>query len=101
MMHHIGTAIEQVQTPKQNYQLRPFPFGFGSVTMPTRRERTVKIRHVEPADAGLLVDLFNRLSPTSRRMRFFVSNLPCLRVLSRRRSRAWLELISARRRRCW
>ena len=69
----IVTAIEQAQAAKHSDRPQSFPLGHGSVTLPTRRGRAVKIRHVEPEDAGLLVDLFNRLSPTSRRMRFFVS----------------------------
>jgi adenylate kinase len=69
----IVTAIDQARAAKQSDQPRLFPLGHGSVSLPTRRGRAVKIRHVEPEDAGLLVDLFNRLSPTSRQMRFFVS----------------------------
>jgi adenylate kinase len=69
----IVTAIDKAQVAKQTDQPMLFPLGHGSVTLPTRRGRAVKIRHVEPDDAGLLVDLFNRLSPSSRRMRFFVS----------------------------
>jgi len=72
----IVTAIDQAQAAKQSDQPRLFPLGHGSVTLPTRRGRAVKIRHVEPEDAGLLVDLFNRLSATSRQMRFFVSKPP-------------------------
>ena len=49
----------------------PFPLGSGSVTVTTRRERAVRIRHIVPEDAALLVDLFNRLSLETRRLRFF------------------------------
>jgi adenylate kinase family enzyme/RimJ/RimL family protein N-acetyltransferase len=69
----IVMAINQAQVTKQSDRSKSLPLGHGSLTMPTRRGRTVKIRHVEPEDAVLLVDLFNRLSPTSRRMRFFVA----------------------------
>jgi RimJ/RimL family protein N-acetyltransferase len=48
----------------------PFPLGYGSVTITTRRGRAVRIRHIVPEDAALLVDLFNHLSPETRRMRF-------------------------------
>ena len=56
----------------------PFPLGHGSVTTTTRRGRGVSIRHIEPQDATLLVDLFHRLSPETRRLRFFAprNNVP-------------------------
>ncbi len=50
----------------------PFPLGHGSVTMTTGRGRDVRIRHIAPADAALLVDLFHQLSAETRRLRFFV-----------------------------
>jgi RimJ/RimL family protein N-acetyltransferase len=53
------------------HDVPPFPLGHGSVTVVTKRGRTVHIRHIAPVDAALLVDLFNRLSPTTRRLRFF------------------------------
>lgn len=49
----------------------PFPLGHGSVTVTTRRARDVHIRHIVPEDAALLIDLFDRLSIETRRMRFF------------------------------
>jgi hypothetical protein len=36
-----------------------FPPGHGDVTFTTKRERAVRIRHILPADARLLVDLYN------------------------------------------
>jgi acetyltransferase len=49
----------------------PFPLGHGSVTVTSRRGRAVHIRHIAAEDAERLVDLFNHLSPETRRMRFF------------------------------
>jgi RimJ/RimL family protein N-acetyltransferase len=49
----------------------PFPLGHGSVTTTTKRGRDVLIRHILPADAALLVDLFHQLSAETRRLRFF------------------------------
>jgi hypothetical protein len=97
----IVTAIEQAQAPKQSHQPRLILLGYGDVTLPTRRWRAVKIRHVEPEGAGLLVDLFNRLSPPRAGCAFLSPSLPSPRVLPRQRSRAWLELTSTKRRRCW
>jgi RimJ/RimL family protein N-acetyltransferase len=56
----------------------PFPLGHGSVTVVTKRGRTVHIRHIDQEDAALLVDLFHRLSPATRRLRFFspMINIP-------------------------
>lgn len=48
----------------------PFPVGHGSVIVTTRHERAVVIRHILPEDAALLVDLYKRLSPETRRLRF-------------------------------
>jgi acetyltransferase len=50
---------------------QPFPLGHGSVTIATRRGRTVHIRHIAPTDAALLVGLFYQLTPATRRLRFF------------------------------
>jgi acetyltransferase len=36
----------------------------------TRRGRTVRIRHIVPEDASLLIDLYKQLSPETRRLRF-------------------------------
>lgn len=49
----------------------PFPLGHGTVAITTRRGRAVHIRHIVPEDAALLVDLFDRLSLETRRLRFF------------------------------
>ena len=49
----------------------PFPLGHGSVTVTSRHGRAVHIRHIAAEDAERLVDLFNHLSPETRRMRFF------------------------------
>jgi GNAT superfamily N-acetyltransferase len=49
----------------------PFPVGHGSVTITTRDRRAVRIRHIAPEDAALLVDLYEQLSPETRRLRFF------------------------------
>ena len=49
----------------------PFPLGHGSVTVTTRRERDVHIRHITAEDAALLIDLFGQLSRETRRLRFF------------------------------
>lgn len=48
----------------------PFPLGGGSVTLATRRGQPVLIRHILPSDDALLVDLFERMSPETRRLRF-------------------------------
>jgi len=49
-----------------------------STTVKTSAGRVVGIRHMRPADAGLLVEFFERLSPETRRLRFFtrLGNLP-------------------------
>jgi acetyltransferase len=49
---------------------QPFPLGHGSVTATTRSGRAIQIRHILPEDAVLLVDLYNNLSPETRRLRF-------------------------------
>lgn len=51
----------------------PFPLGSGSVMITTKGGREVRVRHILARDAALLVDLFNRLSSESRRMRFFTT----------------------------
>lgn len=50
-----------------------FVRGHGSVTVMTRKGRKVRIRHICPTDAALLVDLFHHLSPETRRFRFFTA----------------------------
>ena len=50
-----------------------FVRGHGTVTVVTRKGRNVRIRHIRPTDAGLLVDLFHHLSPETRRFRFFTA----------------------------
>lgn len=42
----------------------------GGVTVMTRHGRVVRVRHIRPSDDILLVDLFQRLSVVTRRMRF-------------------------------
>jgi acetyltransferase len=39
--------------------------------MTTRRGREISVRHIEPEDADLLIDLFKQLSPRTRWLRFF------------------------------
>jgi acetyltransferase len=51
-----------------------FPVGAGAVEVATRRGRAVRIRHIRPEDDVLLVDLYHRLSPETRRLRFFTSS---------------------------
>jgi acetyltransferase len=51
----------------------PFPLGSGRITIATKGGREVCVRHILARDAALLVDLFNRLSSESRRMRFFTT----------------------------
>jgi acetyltransferase len=53
----------------------PFPLGHGSVILTSRHGQAVRIRHILPEDAGLLVDLYKQLSPETRRLRF-LSPLP-------------------------
>lgn len=48
----------------------PFPLGIGSITVHTRRGRAVIIRNIVPDDDDLLVDLYQHLSPETRRLRF-------------------------------
>jgi acetyltransferase len=45
--------------------------GDGEVNFTTKRGRPVRIRHITPADSSLLVDLYHRLSPETRHLRFF------------------------------
>jgi acetyltransferase len=49
---------------------QPFPLGHGAVTATSRHGQVVQIRHILPEDAALLIDLYNRLSPETRRLRF-------------------------------
>lgn len=59
-------------------EISTFSLGHGQVTISTRRDRTVEIRHITARDDGLLVDLFHRLSSETRRLRFHrtTNNLP-------------------------
>lgn len=50
-----------------------FVRGDGAVNLTTRKGRKVRVRHIRPSDAALLIDLFLRLSPETRRFRFFTS----------------------------
>lgn len=50
-----------------------FVRGHGSVHVTTRKGRKVRIRHIRPTDASLLVNLFHHLSPETRRFRFFTA----------------------------
>jgi RimJ/RimL family protein N-acetyltransferase len=63
-------VVRRIETMSDDQQL-PFPLGHGCVTITTSRGREVHIRHILPEDATLLLELFNRLSPETRRMRFF------------------------------
>jgi RimJ/RimL family protein N-acetyltransferase len=54
-----------------NATIQPFPNGPGSTILTTRRGRPVRVRHLTAADDELLVDLYHRLSPRSRWLRFF------------------------------
>jgi acetyltransferase len=51
----------------------PFPLGHGSVELHTKRGRVVRVRHILSEDAALLVDLYNNLSPETRRLRFMAA----------------------------
>ena len=55
-----------------------FPLSHGGITLTTRHQHQVRVRHIVPEDAALLIDLFNNLSPETRRLRFFrpVADLP-------------------------
>jgi RimJ/RimL family protein N-acetyltransferase len=53
-----------------------FPLGHGSVTTTTKRGRAVRVRHILPEDAALLVDLYRKLSPETRRLRFMSAGAP-------------------------
>lgn len=57
--------------------LLPFPLGHGAITTTTKRGRSVHIRHITIDDTTLLADLFHRMSPETRRLRF-LSPLPDL-----------------------
>jgi acetyltransferase len=50
----------------------PFANGSTSLLVATRDGRQVRVRHLTPADDDLLVELYKRLSPQSRRLRFLV-----------------------------
>src|SRR5262245_62321681 len=53
-----------------------FPRGHGSVTITTKPGRAIRVRHILPEDAALLVDLYRRLSPETRRLRFMSAGAP-------------------------
>jgi RimJ/RimL family protein N-acetyltransferase len=50
-----------------------FPRGHGSVVITTQRGDAVNIRHIQPQDAQLLSELYHKLSPESRRLRFMTA----------------------------
>jgi len=54
-----------------------FPRGHGSVVVTTQRGDAINIRHIQPQDARLLSELYHKLSPESRWLRF-MSALPDL-----------------------
>ncbi|HMO56265.1 MAG TPA: GNAT family N-acetyltransferase [Roseiflexaceae bacterium] len=49
------------------------PTDRSQITLTTKRGRSVQIRHTTPDDSPLLVDLYHRLSPETRRLRFFTA----------------------------
>lgn len=49
----------------------PYPLGHGQVGVTTQSGQCVRIRHIVPRDATLLVDLNRRLSPRTKWLRFF------------------------------
>lgn len=49
---------------------RPFAHGRTSLRATTRSGRAVCLRHLEASDDALLVELYGRLSPETRRLRF-------------------------------
>lgn len=51
-------------------ETRPFAHGRASLLVATRSGRTVCVRHLDAADDALLVELYGRLSPETRRLRF-------------------------------
>jgi GNAT superfamily N-acetyltransferase len=48
----------------------PFAHGSASLVVVTKGGHTVRVRHIVPADDDLLVELYHRLSPETRRLRF-------------------------------
>jgi RimJ/RimL family protein N-acetyltransferase len=50
----------------------PFANGNTSLAVTTRAGHTVHVRHLTPADDDLLVELYQRLSPETRRLRFLI-----------------------------
>jgi RimJ/RimL family protein N-acetyltransferase len=50
----------------------PFANGNTSLAVTTRAGHTVHVRHLTPADDDLLVELYHRLSPETRRLRFLI-----------------------------
>ena len=52
----------------------PFPVGHGDVTVTTKHNRQVHIRHLVLKDVEMLVEFFYHLSPETRRLRFI--NVP-------------------------
>jgi RimJ/RimL family protein N-acetyltransferase len=53
---------------------RPFAHGRSHLLATTRRGRQVCIRHVSAQDDDLLVELYRRLSPETRRLRFMAQH---------------------------
>jgi acetyltransferase len=60
----------------------PYPLGHGQVGITTRSGQGVRIRHITPHDAALLVDLNRKLSPRTKWLRFFsTAGIPEERLL--------------------
>jgi acetyltransferase len=51
----------------------PYPLGHGHVGITTRSGIEVTVRHMQPGDAQLFVDLFHKLGERTRWLRFFSS----------------------------
>lgn len=51
----------------------PYPLGHGQVGVTTRTGKQVRIRHIVPSDAPLIVDINHRFSPRTKWLRFFSS----------------------------
>jgi acetyltransferase len=54
-----------------NQRPSPLPQSDSRVTITSQHGRVVTVRHLQPSDDGLLVDLYRHLSPQTRWFRFF------------------------------
>lgn len=53
---------------------RPFAHGTTSIAVATRDGRSLRVRHITREDDDLLVELYQRLTPATRRLRFLIEH---------------------------